>query len=401
MTENQQDELQLHAPFGFFSFNDDGILVAVNAVLCENLGYETGSLAGKKVEEILTLASRIFYQTHLFPLIKLHSKADEIFISLLTKNKSDIPVLLNANRISYGDITVNLCACIIVSHRRKYEDELLQAKKAAENALKENEELIKAKLDLEQHKEMLDRHISKLKQNNDELLQLNHVIAHDLQEPLRKINIFTNILEKEDKKAFSTNGLEAIERIHASSTRILQLMNNLEKYVSTGTEALNESRVDLNKIVNRLFEEIALENKSIPIGFHADPLPVIEGDRQQLRLLFENLINNSILFRHPDKELLIEIHVSLIQHNSFKATKNKFKYVDFVKIRFSDNGIGFDNKYNDYVFRILKKIDVTSPGLGFGLAYCKKVVDNHYGSISVESEPGKGTVFAILLPLKQ
>lgn len=401
MAENQQDELLQYAPFGFFSFNDDGILIAVNAMLSANLGYEADALAGKKVEEILTLASRIFYQTHFFPLIKLHGKADEIFISLLAKNKTDIPVLLNATRVSNGNTMANLCACIIVSHRRKYEDELLQAKKDAEEALKENAELVKAKLDLEQHKEALDRYISKLKQNNHELLQLNQVISHDLQEPIRKIGIFTDILDKEDKSVFSINGLESIERIHASSSKVLQLMKELEKFVSIGMDELNKTDVDLAKIVKNVYEEIKADNEAVTIRFHADPLPVIEGDSPQLNLLFQNLINNAVQFRNPGNDLSIEINVSLIKHNSFKATKNKFKYVDFVKIKLSDNGIGFDNEYREYVFRILKKIDLASPGLGFGLAYCKKVVDNHYGSISVESEPGKGTCFTLLLPLRQ
>ncbi|MEJ7769256.1 MAG: ATP-binding protein [Chitinophagaceae bacterium] len=401
MVKNQQDDLLQHAPFGFFSFNDQGIIVAVNARLCIDLGYDRDFLSHRKVEELFTLASRIFYQTHLFPLIKLHGQASEIFLSLLTKDKMEIPVLLNASRFDSGREVLNSCAYIIVSHRRKYEDELLQAKKAAEKALKENEELVKAKVELESNKEVLDRHISKLQQNNQELLQLNQVISHDLQEPIRKMAIFSNILEKEEAGLFSAKGSKALERIRASSTKVLQLMSNLQKYVAIGMDELTKSEVDLAVLIRHLQEEVLFEDKTGTVIFHTDPVPVVEGDRQQLKLLFYHLFCNAVQFRKAEADLIVYIHASLIQHNSFKATSNKFKYVNFVKIQVTDNGQGFDNKYHEYVFKILKKIDSASAGLGFGLAYCKKVVENHFGTIAVESTPGSGTCFTILLPLHQ
>ena len=128
------DEVLNNAPCGFLSFTDDGLIVLANVTLAKLLGYETDSLHGKKFEIILPIASRIFYQTHFFPLLKLHGKIEEIYFSLRAKEGHDIPMLINASRRCEGEDSVYDCIFIPILQRIQYEDEILKAKKAAEVA---------------------------------------------------------------------------------------------------------------------------------------------------------------------------------------------------------------------------------------------------------------------------
>jgi sigma-B regulation protein RsbU (phosphoserine phosphatase) len=131
---HQIDEVLNNAPCGFLSFTDDGLIVLTNVTMAKLLGYETDSLRGKKFEIILPIASRIFYQTHFFPLLKLHGKIEEVYFSLRAKQGHDIPMLINASRRCEGEDFVNDCIFIPILQRIQYEDEILKAKKAAEVA---------------------------------------------------------------------------------------------------------------------------------------------------------------------------------------------------------------------------------------------------------------------------
>ena len=130
----QIDELLNFAPCGYLSFTDDGLIVAVNFTLSELLEYPPDYLSGKIIDSILPIASRIFYQTHFFPLLKLHGKIEEIYFSLRAKQGNDIPMLINAVRRIQGESFVNNCIFIPIRQRIQFEDEILKAKKIAEAA---------------------------------------------------------------------------------------------------------------------------------------------------------------------------------------------------------------------------------------------------------------------------
>lgn len=129
------DEVLNTAPCGVLRFTDDGRIVMVNATLRQLLGYEVGELRGQRIESILPIASRIFYQTHFFPLLKLHGKVEEIYISLKSKQGITLPVLVNAVRQERSGVFLNDCIFVLMRQRSRYEDELLQAKKDAQAAI--------------------------------------------------------------------------------------------------------------------------------------------------------------------------------------------------------------------------------------------------------------------------
>ncbi|WNG59169.1 PAS domain-containing protein [Archangium gephyra] len=388
------------APCGFFSFTDDGTLVAANETLAGMLGYASGELVGGRVESLLTLASRMFYQTHLFPMIRMQGKAEEIFLSLRSRSGESIPVLLNAVRKEQEGGVVNQCALIPVRNRGKYEDELLAAKRMAEEALRGNEELTRARQELELHARELDQKISRLEQKNQELTRLSTILSHDLREPIRKLSMFSSLFTQQDRQVLSATGQRSLDRIKVQSARMEQLVMALQEFVSLDDTHEPLEEVALGDVVDSA-RQLVTERAGTMLELHSEQLPVLQGRRRQLMMLFFQLLDNSVKFRRPEEDPRIGIECCLIQHNIYRVNTGRYHYTDFARIIYADNGMGFDNRYNDYVFEALKKLDPNSPGQGIGLAICRKVVENHNGSISVESEPGRGTRFTLLLPLRQ
>ena len=123
------DDLLNNAPCGFLSFTDDGEILMINATLLDSLGYAEGELRGRHVESLLPVASRIFYQTHFFPLLRLHGKVEEVYLSLRAKSSAEVPVLVNAVRRERVSVMVNDCILVQMRQRNQYEDEILRAKK--------------------------------------------------------------------------------------------------------------------------------------------------------------------------------------------------------------------------------------------------------------------------------
>jgi sigma-B regulation protein RsbU (phosphoserine phosphatase) len=389
------------APCGFLVFSDEGTIMTVNDTLLDMLQYERESLIGHSIERILTLANRIFYQTHLFPLITLHGKAEEIFITLLSSDKREIHVLLNAKRKTQDDIITNHCILIPVQQRRKYEHELLHAKKAAEEALLKNEILLKTQAILEENKQEMDRQVSRLTQMHRELTQVNKVISHDIQEPIRKIAIFADIAMKEAEKQANVVFRNSLEKISHACLRMAKLVSSLEHYMALQSTTNNTENVDLNLTVEK-GKSLAIQSSGYKdeIVFETVPLPVMQGSRSQIELLFFNLFENAIKFRQPSQQLKIRLTATIFQENSYKSLQESYHYSDVVKISFTDNGKGFDTEHSNNLFQLFQKLQVDSMGTGLGLALCKKIVDNHFGEISFDSSPGKGCSFHIILPLK-
>jgi phosphoserine phosphatase RsbU/P len=230
-------------------------------------------------------------------------------------------------------------------------------------------------------------------------VQFSKIISHDLQEPIHKIKVFISMVEMYDTENLSDKGKSALQKINRAADRLKQLTTGLEQFVKVDTEKKFTS-VDLNKSLTSALSNVMADRQFTDFEIIGAPLPVIEGYEAQLGLLFYHLIDNSIQFRQPSERLVIKIDSTLVEENVYRNTPEKYRYLEHIRIHFSDNGIGFDNQYQDYVFDLVKKIDPLSRGLGIGLSLIKKIVSNHSGSVEVHSELGKGTRFTILLPTK-
>jgi sigma-B regulation protein RsbU (phosphoserine phosphatase) len=384
-----------HAPCLFFALGADGIICAVNETLCTQLNRIRASLIGSPVDSILSLPARIFYQTHFYPLLNLHGHAEEIFVILQAADGSPVPVLLNATR--HAGTGVISCAAITVHNRKKFEDELVSARNTAETALRENSELQTARAALQAHAEQLDDQIQRLDRQHAELRQFNHAITHDLQEPLRKMLVFGNMLMESERAHLPPSTQTLVEKHYRVVNQMREAVSGLQQYVWLEGEPKQTAPVDLNKVLAAAKEqtEDAIPGGSIKLD--ADDLPAIVADEAQLLLLFRHLLQNAWQFRKGDAPARVRVTGTLLRQNRFRTVSGKYKYEDFLRLEFRDEGSGFDPAFNAEVFDLFKRMH-HGPGRGLGLSLCRKIVENHGGHVAAEGRPGVGASILIHFP---
>ena len=235
-----------------------------------------------------------------------------------------------------------------------------------------------------------------LERTNRELEQFAYIASHDLQEPLRKIQTFADILKKNIHDEVSAQ--KYFSKIDSSAQRMGDLIRSVLDYSRIPSHPGQLTLTDLNEIVENVkmdFELMILEKNAV---VDSNYLPAIPGIKLQLQQLFANLIGNALKFCRQSPQ--ISIWGRAVPGNDlltlFKADENK----QYVELRFSDNGIGFETRYKEQIFTIFQRLHGWQQysGTGIGLALCKKIVDNHQGYVTAESEPGKGSTFIVYLP---
>lgn len=388
------------APCGFATINDESLIVHVNSAFLEMVGVSApADILGKRLEEYLSVASQIFYQTHFFPLLKLHGSVSEIFMTLRNPGEA-VPVIVNAARRKRDDQWLNDCVFTIVRERQKYESEIIAARRTAEEVLRSNADLIRTQNDLERRTRELDRQVVLLEQKNRELRRISQILFHDLREPLRKLLSFTELLGGEKSAGQSTDSQHLVARIQSAATRMERLLRVVREYLaveSISTETLES--VNLNHVIAHAARRAGEASRCV-LKYDAEPLPTVEGDERQLELLFFHLFDNTIKFQRRETTPHVVVHATIIQQNLFATMPEQYRYVDFVKITFTDNSQGFDVNDADTPFQLLSKASISTSGLGTGLAVCRKVAENHFGSITVRSSRGHGVEYSISLPVR-
>lgn len=389
------------APCYFLSISQNGLISRINETFLNALGYKADEVIHKlKFTELLTVGSKIFYQTHFYPLIKLHGTFNEVFLSFCTKSGQEIPVLLNARQIGYDDIFEIHCGGIQIAQRNRFEKEILEAKKVSEKALLENEALIALKTELEQHQELLEERLRRLTQHTTDQMQINMLLSHDLQEPIRKIALFSNKLLANEALDIDTDSHMLIQKINQSAGAMRELVVSIQQYLSLDHSLLKMSEFKMNEAVQLVIDKMDIDESDPTVKISIGPLPFLKGDFSLISNIFGHLISNSLNFRDRSKSRLeITISAELVEQNIFVKLEHKYKYKEFIRITYSDNGIGFDNALENEMFVLFRKAHDVKEGLGIGLSYCKKIVELHNGSISARSAgAGKGATFTILLP---
>lgn len=249
---------------------------------------------------------------------------------------------------------------------------------------------------------MLEEKNLQLERQNDELASFNHMASHDLQEPLRKIQVLTKMILENEEGNLSESSMHYFSRIEHAAFRMQNLINDLLDYSRTNNPSSIKIPCDLNVLlkesIHNLKEDIT--NKKAKIKY--DPLPVINAIPAQIVQLFTNLVDNSLKYskNNIDPEIIISCKIvpgELVTGFGLK------KIAHYHCITFSDNGIGFDQKYAHKIFEIFQRLHSKNEysGTGIGLTICKKVVQNHNGYITASSQPGEGTSFTLFFPVEQ
>jgi PAS domain S-box-containing protein len=235
----------------------------------------------------------------------------------------------------------------------------------------------------------LARKAQELERSNDDLEQFAYVASHDLQEPLRMIASYTQLLERRYKDKLDADARDFISFAADGATRMQTLINDLLAYSRVGTQAKAFAVVDCSEVLKRALKnlEIAIEESRARIT--AADLPRVIGDATQLTQLFQNLLGNAIKFR-GDKPAVAHVSAELKKHGAAREWQFAVR----------DEGIGIEPKYFERIFIIFQRLHTRDqyPGTGIGLAVCKKIVERHGGRIRLESEGGKGTAFYFTLP---
>lgn len=228
-----------------------------------------------------------------------------------------------------------------------------------------------------------------LEQSNKELEQFATFISHDLQGPIRKINIFTESLLTH-AEPLTTESQDYLKRIQRTATKMTELVTSLLAFSRVNRTGLVSKKVNLRELTEEVILELAFEIESAEALIENAVTDIaLEANPTQVRQLLDNLLRNALKFRKKDVTPVITISSSLV--NTMRC-----------ELVVEDNGIGFDDEHKRLIFEVFERLHSVKeyPGSGIGLAICKKIVDRHGGEITVESEPGIGSKFMIQLPLK-
>jgi light-regulated signal transduction histidine kinase (bacteriophytochrome) len=242
-----------------------------------------------------------------------------------------------------------------------------------------------------------------LKRSNEELDRFAFVASHDLQEPLRKILIFSDRVVKLFETANYEEVQSDLDKIVKSSRRLQQLIDDLLKYSRHTNEDTGFEETDLNLIVKEVLSDLDFEIQRRNASILTNQLPVAWAIPTQIRQLFQNIISNSLKFGKQNHSPQILIESEALTGADISGLNEHLKHEKFYRLYFKDNGIGFDEKYSDDIFMVFKRLHSYNEfeGTGIGLSICKKIVEKHGGFINVRSKINEGTTFVITLPQKR
>ncbi|HEX8697709.1 MAG TPA: ATP-binding protein [Myxococcaceae bacterium] len=237
----------------------------------------------------------------------------------------------------------------------------------------------------------LEQSLRKLEQSNRELESFASVASHDLQEPLRKIQSFSERLKSTAENSLSPEARDYLDRMQNAATRMRRLIDDLLTFSRVSSQAKPFSPVDLSQVAREVMGDLEVAIEQTGAKVTVGPLPTLKADPTQMRQLLQNLISNALKFRQEGVAPIISVE-STVDAEARRC-----------ELRIQDNGVGFDEKYLDRLFNLFQRLHGQNKyaGTGIGLAICRKIVERHGGSITARSAPGKGATFVIALPLEQ
>jgi len=250
------------------------------------------------------------------------------------------------------------------------------------------EEIRRSNREIAERKEAeraLARQARELARSNAELEQFAYVASHDLQEPLRMVSSYVQLLARRYRGKLDSDADEFIFYAVDGAQRMKALIDSLLKYSRVRTEEKPPAPTDSQELIEAVLRNLEVAIKESDATVTHDQLPTVMADAAQLGQVFQNLVGNALKFRNDRP---VRVHISAERHNG--------EWIFAVR----DNGIGFDPRYSDRLFRVFERLHTRAeyPGTGIGLAICKRVTERHGGRIWAESEPEKGSTFYFTIP---
>ncbi len=327
------------------------------------------SLANLKslVQSSLTISNKEKGEI-LFAMEKLEKEIEEKEF-IMRRLKKDKSIIVNILQTTISDLEKS---------KEKIEESNIELRKH-QRELKQKKKII------EKNSQILKDNLKKLEQSYNELEDFTHIASHDLKSPLRSISGFAYLLQKKYRNEIDEEADKYLDFIVSASGHMHEVIEALLKYSKVGKGQGQFREVNLNKILEVTLDNLSKEIEENQAKIYASSLPSILGDKISLVQLFQNLIANAIKFKSEENPV---IKIACQQH------QNQWQF------KVMDNGIGMDEHFNDKVFIPFQRLEEEKrPGLGLGLAICKKVIVVHGGSIHFENNPEGGTTFIFYLPV--
>jgi len=353
------------APVACHEIDGDGIVIRVNQAECALLGFQPSEMLGRPIQDFMPPEERDRSSEWMRKMVS-GEEIPIVFERKYTRRDGTALVLeiypkLMRDAAGHG-VGIRSFTLDVTEQRR------------AERALRAQAEA--------------------LAQSNAELEQFASIASHDLQEPLRKIRAFADRLQTKSADALTPEGRDYLLRMQNAATRMQTLIDDLLSLSRVTTNAHPFVAVDLAEVVRTVLSD--LESRLAQTGGRVEvgALPIIVADRGQMAQLLQNLIGNGLKFHKPGEPPVVKIHG--------EVQKGMLAAPEMCQVVVEDNGVGFDQKHADRIFRIFERLNGRGEyeGTGIGLAICRKVVERHGGSISAASTPGSGATFTITLPCR-
>ncbi len=407
ISRSRYADLYDFAPVGYLTLNKHGQIVDLNLTAAGQLGVERGRLINKHFQYSVLQPDKKEFLSHLKAIfdkrerqiaeVRLSPKSGPQFYARLESIYMEGEDGAELCRTNMSDVTLPKKAEQIL---RNAHDELERCVDDRTCELKKANGLLKLEVaERERGERELKVYAKKLEISNRDLQDFAFIASHDMQEPLRKIQTFTNLIKEKHAGTLDSTGRDLFERIAKAAKRMSEMIRGLLEFSRVRSSSNPFTTTDLTLLVREVMSDIEVLIEESVARIEVGDLPTIEADPIQMRQLFQNIIINSLRF-HGEENPVVKIYAkpgSVCREGDDRPEGKVYRI--FVE----DNGIGFDEKYLDRIFTLFQRLHGRSAyeGTGMGLAICRRIVERHKGRITARSTQGDGATFIVTLPEKQ
>lgn len=351
LAEVRTRELVEHLPLALLLVSRRGEIDFVNRACERLLGYDRGTLVGRRVELLVPERSRHTHQLYVASFLRSPSVRGMGVgrdVVALHQDGHEIPVEIGLAPVQMPDGLTIVASLIDITARKEHE--------------------------------------ARLEQSNRDLERFAYVTSHDLQAPLRQVAGFARLLQEDLGDRLTGDSRENLEFLLDATSRMQRLIQALLSFSRVQSAEVSKEPVDLNEVFATVLSTLAGDVEQSGARFEVGELPTVSGNRDQLELVFQNLVANALKFRCSDRSPIVRVF----------ATRASRSW----RLAVSDNGIGFDPRYADEIFQMFRRLEDRErfPGTGVGLAIVRRIGEAHGGRVWAEGSRGEGATFILELP---